>query len=443
MYPSLLLVSALTAGQPPAPYYLPGVPAPSDVRRVAQPMPLPTAPGGMSGPGAERPPGDPAAVENIKTEKEEPPAPTKYLLERSLAETRLGEILDNRGIKVYGWTQMSYNASTASGTNLPRTMDDRANEFLLNQNYLVAEKTIDTTKKEFQWGWAMNWILPGSDARYTVVRGLWDDQLRKNNGGPVAYPIDPYQFYAQAFLPGVGPEGTSVKLGRFATHCSYEVVQGVDTPFVSRSYMFQYNPFTHTGVWATTPLNGTWTASYGLATGSDTFIDPANRLTFIGQLKWAPPEGKTNVLLNVVVTDPKYDTKEAFPFYNYYGMVVTHKFTDKLTYVADTGYAHLNNAPIPAGGTGFADWYGVANYFIYAHTDKVASTVRAEVFNDSTGFRTGSKGVYTEATYGVAWKPVPGLILRPSVRYDYNGTSRPFEGDHHLWTGTMECIVRW
>lgn len=437
----------MTPGQPPAAYYPQSLP--TDVRRVAQPTtPMPALPGGMNGAGgmngnaAEGPPGNPDAVENIKTEKEDTP-PTKYLLERSLAETRLGELLDNRGIKVYGWTQMSYNASTASGTNLPRTLDDRANEFLLNQNYLVAEKTLDTTKKEFQLGWAMNWILPGSDARYTIVRGLWDDQLRKNNGRPVLYPIDPYQFYAQAFLPGFGPDGTSVKVGRFATHCSYEVVQGVDTPFVSRSYMFQYNPFTHTGVWATTPLNDTWTASYGLATGSDTFIDPANRPTFIGQLKWAPPEGKTNVLLNAVVTDPKYDTAEAFPFYNYYGVVVTRKVNDKMTYVADAAYSHIYNAPLPNGRTGFADWYGAANYFIYAHTDKVTSTLRAEVFNDSTGFRTGFRGVYTEMTYGVAWKPVPGLILRPSVRYDYNGSGRPFEGDRYLWTGTMECIVRW
>lgn len=442
MITPLLLASALIAVQPPATTY-PYDALPADRHDMQQPTPLTSLPGDMNGGGAEGQPGDPAAVESIKTEKEESPPTTKYLLERFLAETRLGQSLENQSIKIYGWTQMSYNVSTASQTNLPRTLDDRANEFLLNQNYLVVEKTIDPNKKEFQLGWAMNWILPGSDARYTIVRGLWDDQLRKNNGGPVAYPIDPYQFYIQAYLPGKGPEGTSVKLGRFATHCSYEVIQAVDNPFVSRSYMFQYNPFTHTGVWATTPLDDAWTASYGLATGSDTFIDPANRLTFIGQLKWAPKDGPTSILLNAVVTDPKYDRKEAFPFYNYYGMVLTHKLTDKLTYVADTGYAHIDNAPTSGKGNGFADWYGGANYFMYAHNDKVTSTLRAEVFNDSTGFRTGFEGVYTELTYGVAWKPCPGLIIRPSVRYDYNGESRPFEGEHDLWTGTMECIVRW
>ena len=48
---------------------------------------------------------------------------------------------------------MSYNVSTASKTNAPVFMIDRANQFLLNQNYLVVEKTLDTSKKEFQWGW--------------------------------------------------------------------------------------------------------------------------------------------------------------------------------------------------------------------------------------------------------------------------------------------------
>lgn len=430
MFSSLLLTATLGVGQPPA-----------DLPPTAPTPPAAAAPKNGNGNG---PPGNPDTTEQVKQEKEEtPPERTKYFLEKSLAETRLGKLFEDHGIVVYGWTQLSYNLSTTSGTNLPRTLDDRANEFLMNQNYLIAEKTIDTSKKEFQLGWAMNWILPGSDARYTIIRGLWDDQLRKNNGGPELYPIDPYQFYAQAYLPNFGPNGTKLIVGRFATHCSYELIQAADTPFVSRSYMFQYNPFTHTGVWATTQLNDTWTMSHGLATGSDTFIDPANRLTYLGQLKWAPKDGDTSVLFNTVVTNPKYFASEAFPFYNYYGFVVTHKFTDKLTYVLDTAYSHISDAPLPNGQTGYADWYGAANYLIYNICDNLSTTLRAEVFNDTTGFRTGYEGLYTEVTGGVSWKPCDWLVIRPSVRYDYNGYTRPFEGDHHLWTGTMEAIIRW
>lgn len=422
-------VVPLTDPMPPAPpLKMPAVPATGGPAATASPIAVPEV--------------TPPAAEPEKKADEPAKEPEKYLIEGLLANTPAGKRLADGGYRVYGWTSFSQNLSSARSNNFPRTLDDRANQFVMNQNYLVLEKTLDTEKKEFQLGAVANVILPGSDARYTVVRGLYDSQLRDNNGIPRLYPIDPFQFYAQAYLPNVGPQGTTVKVGRFATHCSYEVVQAVDNPFVSRSYMFQNNPFTHTGVWATTPLNDTWTMSHGLATGSDTFIGPANRLTYLGSLKWAPKEGKTSVTFNAVVTDPTYDTKNAFPFYNYYAFLVSHKITDKLTYTLDTAYSHINNAPLPNGTTGFADWYGAAQYLAYAHTDKVTSTIRAEVFEDSQGFRTGTSGLYTEVTYGVQWKPMNWLYLRPSVRYDYN-VNAPFEGNRNLWGATMECIVRW
>lgn len=435
----LLAVPAFATAQAPVvPLTDPMPPVRMAAPAVAMPIPVAPAQPPVSVPDVSPPAGEPE-----KKADEPAKEPEKYLVEGLLAETAVGKRALDNGYRVYGWTAFSQNLSSARNSNFPRTLDDRANQFLLNQNYLVLEKTLDTSKKEFQLGAVANVILPGSDARYTVVRGLWDKQLTDNAGLPRPNPIDPYQFYVQAFLPNVGPQGTTVKVGRFATHCSYEVIQAVDNPFVSRSYIFQTNPFTHTGIWATTPLNDTWTMSNGLATGNDTFITPANRLTYIGQLKWAPKDGKTSVSFNTSVSDPTYDANNAFPFYNYYGFVVTHKITDKLTYVLDTAYSHINNAPLPSGTTGFADWYGAANYLAYAHTDKVTSTLRAEAFNDSTGFRTGASGLYTEITYGVQWKPVPWLYLRPSVRYDNNASSKPFEGSSNLWGGTMECIVRW
>ncbi len=462
MFTSLLLTTTLAAGQPPAPNYAP--PAtyrqPTTYVQGGQPVPMPMtggAPvvqvpnGGVpvvqvpnTGVPATQTPlpyypngstlnaGNPFLNEYIKDEKEEP-APHKYLIERSLAETRLGEILDNRGITIYGWTEMSYNASTNSTSNAPVFMIDQARQYQMNQNYLVVEKTLDTSKDEFQWGWAMNWILPGTDARTTIPRGLWFDQV--TDGDP--YPIDPFQFYAQAYLPSCK---TTVKVGRFATHIGYELVQAPDTPFISRSYMFQYNPFTHTGLWATTALNDTWTVGYGASTGNDTFIDAAtNRLTFLGQLKWAPAEGQTSVSLNCTVTNPTYIAAAQFQVYNNYNVVVIHAFNDKLSYVLDAGYSHMDDYE----DIGSVNWYGAANYLIYNHSDKCVSTLRAEVFEDSQGARTGSKGLYTEVTYGVAVKPLPGVIIRPSARYDNNSQTGAFDGNQNLFTGAIDLIFRW
>jgi hypothetical protein len=473
MFTSLLLTTAVASGQPPAGgYYPPGVmpsrPMPVQVQPVprgaygayqavqqvqpgmlpttAQPTPMPMATppdpttNGKDFPGNE----NPTESKEQKEEEEEKGPPQKYLFERSIEGTRFGEILNNRGVKIYGWTDLGYNASTASGSNAPVFMNDRANEFQLYQNYLILEKAVDSSKDEVQWGWRTDWILPGTDARTTVPRGLWDVQLRNNNGGPQLYPIDLYQAYGEAYLPGVG-QGTTVRLGRFATHCSYELVQAADSPLLSRSYIFQYNPFTHPGVYANTKLNDDWSVGYGMATGTDTFLDaPTNRPTFLGRIAWAPKDGDTTVTFNTVVTNPNYIPSENFQLYNYYGLLVTHKFSDKFSYVLDTAYSHMGNFTNANGDfLGFVNWYGAANFFTYAHTDTVASTLRAEVFEDAQGARTGFKGLYTECTYGLAWKAMPGVIVRPYARYDNNSRTQVWEGSQNLFTGGLDVIMRW
>ena len=444
MFTTLLLGSALATGQPPALPEIPILPAKVSAQTAPQPMPIPKVmPSPMAMPATLPPvvvsPAPAAAAEAPAAPAEEPPAPaTKYLAEKLLEGTPFGQLLSDRGIKVYGWTQMNYTLSSASKTNAPTTFNDRANEFQMNQTWLRIDKAVDTTKKELQYGFHVDAFV-GTDARYTVPRGLFDNQLRNGkDGAPRNYPADIYSMYGEAFLPGLGTEGTTLRVGRFATHCSYEVGPGLENTFVSRSYGFQFNPFTHTGFWAITPLNDTWTMSNGLALGSDNFIDPASRLTYIGQLKWAPKEGKTQVLFNTVVTNPKYITSEAFNIYNTYNLQVTHKINDNLTYVLDGTFSHEDNFP----GVGSANWYGVVNYLFLKHNDKLTSNFRAEVFEDSKGIRTGTRGTYFETTYGLNWTPRDSVIVRPFVRYDYNKNG-PFEGgDKNLYTGGMELILR-
>jgi hypothetical protein len=256
----------------------------------------------------------------------------------------------------------------------------------------------------------------------------------------VLYPIDPFQFYAQAFLPNLGGEGTTVKIGRFATHLEYELFQAPDRPFVTTSYLFQYNPFTHTGIWATTQLDNTWSVSNGIALGNDTFFNqPTNRATYLGQIKWAPKEGKSWAQIGVSVTNPQFQADQNFAFYNVYNFQFGHKFNDKLSYVLDAAFSHITDVP----GIGATNWYGFVNYLMYAHNDKLTSTLRAELFEDTSGFRTGFKGLYTEATYGLTYKAMDGLLIRPSIRYDNNSQSQVWEGKQNLFTTAVDVIIRW
>lgn len=452
----IVLLTALSVGQPgdtSPPVVLPTVPVVQPMPPAQPPMggmqPMPVPPMGetpMTGNGKNGNGNGDEEKKDKEEKNDEPPPPEPYALMRLLSTTRFGQRLNDRGITVDGWLEGNYTASTAPRSNLPMTFNDRADFWQFNQNYLRVYKTVDPTKDEFQLGFRTEYILPGTDARFSIARGFLDNQLKPANPDgslPNYYPIDVFQLYGEAFLPNVGPKGTTVKLGRFATHVGYELVQGAETPFITRSYLFQYNPFSHTGVWATTQLNDTWTVSSGLSLGSDNFIGTTARLTYLGQLKWAPKEGKSSVLLNAVVTAPRYDDEDAFPYYNVYNVVFTRTLSEKLTYVADATFSHINAAPLPNGTTGAATWYGAAQYLIYKHTDKVVSTFRTELFEDTKGFRTGYKGLYTEVTYGLAYSPTRSVILRPTVRYDHNNDSTPWAGAQNLFTAAMDVIIRY
>jgi hypothetical protein len=419
----MILLTALSLGQqPPSVQPTPEafLPPVATVRQMQPGMPPAAMPNGAGGAMPEAP------------QAEEPkPEDEPWALMRVLKGTTFGNRLDERGISISGWTQGNFTTSN-SNRHGPVAFNDRGDFWQMNQNFLRIDKAIDTSKSEFQWGFRTEWILPGTDARFTPARGLLDRQTGD-------YRIDLFQAYGEAFLPNLGPQGTTVRVGKFATHVGYELVQGAESPFVSRSFLFQYNPFTHTGVWATTQLNDTWSVSNGVALGSDNFIDSANRLTYLGQLKWAPKEGKSSLALNAVVTNPRFDAGEAFAYYNVYNAVFTHNFSDSFTYAADLTFSHIDGVP----GTGSATWYGAANYFIYKVNDQLTSTLRAEVFEDTKGFRTGFRGVYTELTYGVAYAPVRGVIFRPSVRYDHNNSTAAFGGKRDLFSATMDVILRW
>jgi hypothetical protein len=98
-------------------------------------------------------------------------------------------------------------------------------------------------------------------------------------------------------------------------------------------------------------------------------------------------------------------------------------------------------------GLNNAIWYGAANYVSYTVSPRLTANARLEMFDDEEGLRTGFKGLYTEATAGVTFKPRYDIWLRPEIRYDYNGDSRPFnsnhDGQHDQLSVACDLILRW
>src|SRR5262249_5906183 len=139
----------------------------------------------------------------------------RYLLMESLQGTWPGTLLDTDRLRISGWTDLSYTFSSDERTNLPMGFNFKANDLLLQQNWLRFERSVVTSgTTEPTFGFRSDWILPGSDYRFTLPRGIFNGQLSDSNGRPNLYGIDPVQFYAEAYFPTVA-RGMDVKVGRF------------------------------------------------------------------------------------------------------------------------------------------------------------------------------------------------------------------------------------
>jgi hypothetical protein len=372
--------------------------------------------------------------------------PDRYLLMNSLQGTWPGSLLEGERLRISGWTDLSFTASSADDSNLPMGFNWRANQFLLQQNWLRIERSVVTSgTTEPSFGFRSDWILPGSDYRFTLPRGIFNDQLSANHGQPNLYGIDPIQFYGEAYFPTVA-RGMDVKVGR--VFCQYGV-EANDAPsnyFLSHAYTFIYDPFTHTGVMTTTKLTDAWSVQAGMMLGSDIFIDPADTPTGMASVKWIRPVGtdpsnvRDSVLFSVIIGSGRFNQARNFHNPEIFDLVYTHQFNPRLTYNFETLYGYTTHVT----DLGTADWLGVLNYLSYQLSPRLSATARLEFFDDAQGQRTNFKGLYTAMTAGFQFKYRGGrIVLRPEVRYDYNDESRPFENHHGLCTAASDVILRW
>ena len=358
---------------------------------------------------------------------------------RELQGTAPGWLLDDNRLSISGWTEVTFTGSSDKSSNLPLAFNYLANQLAVEQNWLRFERPIVRTGiTEPTFGFRFDTILPGTDYRFTLPRGLFNEQLIANNGRPNTYGIDPIQFYGEAFFPDVG-RGLDVKVGRFFAQYGVESSDAVSNALASNSYTMFYNPFTHTGVLTTWTLTQSWSVQSGAVLGSDVFIDPADKPTAIGSIKWAPPNGRDSVLLSFIAGPGRFDIRHKFNNPSILDLVFTHQFSPRLNESFEALGGYEDGVP----GIGSAHWFGGVNYLTYTLSPRLSATSRLECFDDAQGERTRFEGVYTAITAGFSFRPRPAITFRPELRYDYNGQSRPFEGQHGLFTATADVILRW
>jgi hypothetical protein len=359
--------------------------------------------------------------------------------------------MDKSGIEAYGFVQQGYTINTDSPRdrhNYGVNFNNRSNDYLLNQAYIVLEKPLDLCRRnELHFGGRLDFFA-GHDAPDVEnnALGLWDNVSgnRQRRARTSEFGFSTPQFYIDAHLPILGERGTDVRVGRFYSLMSGEEVMGTNTDFYSHSYEFFYGlPFTHTGIMVTNYLgerisvhnalvrgwevnfqdnNDVWAYKGGLT------LHNCNRRSALSLSWYHGPEQNGNgpFALTNPSANGNYRTVAAAYYTRMFGC------RDQLRWVVGGHLGYEDNATINpfTGATQNAEWYGATSSLFYTVSQTLQLGVRGEIFRDDDGTRTahlnvpGFAGNVYEVTLGATYRPFQNLRLRPEVRFDWAGDTR-------------------
>jgi hypothetical protein len=380
---------------------------------------------------------------------------TTGLLNYAGVDVNETQFMKDLGLKFGGWVNagITYNANDpAGGYNGPVTFGDRASEFQMNQLYFYLQRAVNTEGKEWDVGGRFDFMF-GSDAIFTQAygspRGHWDLNLISRNDLRF-YNIALPQAYVELFAPF--GNGISAKIGHFYTLIGNEVVTAPDNFFYSHAYTMQYGePFTHTGILLSYPVDQNWSVSGGVVTGSDfggwdgAWDKGLGNWNGIGGVTWTSDDKGTTVFASGT-TGPtsEHDSNN----WSMYSLVIKHDIMEGLHYTFQHDHGFANKAIVRNGNVQDATWYGINNYLTYDIQDDLAIGLRAEWFRDDDGFRVFSPGrelglidpavdatgttlnrasSYYALTAGLNWKPLKWVTVRPNVRYDWADKGNAFD----------------
>ena len=270
-----------------------------------------------------------------------------------------GDAWKKSRIQIYGWEYFSWNVSTSTNTsrapnaNFPLIYDLRPNRFEQNQFVLYVERVPDEFQNDhIDWGFRVSGVY-GLDYRFMISRGLFSDQLLKQNN---YYGFDMPMIYFDLYLPQIF-QGMNVRIGRIISEPDIEAQLAPNNLMASHSLVYGFDNYTQTGIFTTTKINDQWTLQIGLSNGTDVALwqkDPGNQPTGTVMIQWISPSQ----------TDSIYAGDNAFNNgqfgYNNLQQIVgtwTHKFNEKIYTATEALYMYMNDATHSSDqGCAFSEW---------------------------------------------------------------------------------------
>jgi hypothetical protein len=335
-----------------------------------------------------------------------------------------GRWLKCHNIDVRGWLDqgITWNPERpVDRFNGPVGYNDLANEYQLNQLYLIAERVTKTDGCGWDIGGRVD-LLYGTDRRYVTAFGLdsdWNDSHFYGLAMPQAY-VD------------VAVNNLIVRGGHFLAPVGYESVMAPENFFYSHTYSFLYGqPTTLSGGQLIYKLNDRLSINGGLDTGWNDWESPSERINYFGGFNWTSKDEKTTLAWEMFLgnTSPA-ETIDSMR--THYYLVLTRKLGEKWRYVLEHNLGYDTNNPFNLGTHG--DWWAFAQYLIYDLNKCWSFAARYEYFSDDDGTvvqRVGPPTAgpvparYSALSLGMNYKPSANVTLRSEIRWDWDASSAP------------------
>ena len=330
-------------------------------------------------------------------------------------------------------------SSPDNGVNFGHLFTDKANQLVLNQFALTAERDPDPKATWIDFGFKLQGMY-GMDSQFTHFLGEGDYQTTGRNS------FDLVEANILAHIPVLTPGGIDVKVGQFVTPLGNEVIDPTGNFFYSHSYIFNFGiPLKHTGILTTTHVSPLLDIYAGYTTGVNTSLGSRGgyndgQFHFLGGFGLNFKNVTVLALTHIGPEDPA-----TAPFGNIHGQlrylndaVITWKVNDKLTSVTELNYIKDDGYNAKGGGA--------AEYLTYPLSAIVTGGIRVEVWRDNNAFFVAGfpgnldyinaeygqpntsynfgPSTYGAVTLGLNIKPsklpklIDGLTVRPEIRYD-------------------------
>ena len=176
-------------------------------------------------------------------------------------------------LKFYGWIEGGLLGNTdapVDNHNFGHLQTDRANQPVLNQISIVAERASDPNATGFDWGFK-GWFMYGSDTRYSKSLGLLDTTTDY-----ITQPDFP-ELYVSVHLPIPGTNGLDLKGGKYQDPMTAETLDPRTNVFYTHSYIANFGvPGNETGALAVLHVNPYVDVYAGINRGVNTSLADNN-----------------------------------------------------------------------------------------------------------------------------------------------------------------------